>query len=242
MNQSSTNSVFSDCPVLQEMLETGSVYNQKGEKVRLHSHLSKIHAQTLYETVLQERPSCTIEVGMSCGTSSLAILTALNKSGGVGRLISVDPNQTSEGACGLTSVLRADLGHLHQLLEKPDYVALPKLLESGMQVDMAYIDGWHTFDYTLLDFFYIDKMLKVGGVVIFNDCGWPAVFKAMRFVVRNRKYAEINVGLPRRLAKKQDIIGIFRGGTPGLRLRMHQDRYFRKKEQWEPNYNYFAEF
>jgi hypothetical protein len=28
----------------------------------------------------------------------------------------------------------------------------------GVQVDFAFMDGWHTFDYTLLDFFYTDKL------------------------------------------------------------------------------------
>jgi len=38
-----------------------------------------------------------------------------------------------------------------------DFKVLPRLLESGKKIDFAYIDGWHTFDYTLLDWCYIDR-------------------------------------------------------------------------------------
>jgi hypothetical protein len=81
------------------------------------------------------------------------------------------------------------------LLEEPDFKALPCLLERGTKLDFAYIDEWHTFDYTLLDFFYIDKMLRTGGVVAFNDCGWLAVDRVLRFVQSHRKYADMDAGL-----------------------------------------------
>jgi len=235
-------SVFVESPILKEMFETETAYNLKGESVRLHGGLSREHAEALYQAVLQTHPTCVIEIGMACGTSALAILAGLQKLGGTGRLISVDPYQSQGGGIGLASVARAKLQHLHQLIEKPDYLALPSLLDGSTHVDLAYIDGWHTFDYTLLDFFYIDKMMTPGGVVAFNDCGWRSVFKVLRFVIRHRKYEEIEAGLARRYAVKQDLVGMLRGGSPGLRLRMHQDRYFKKLENWEPKYDFFAEF
>ena len=70
---------------------------------------------------------------------------------------------------------------------------LPKLLEKGVVLDLAFIDGWHTFDYTLLDFFYIDKMLRPGGVVLLHDRSWPSKQKVMRFIKTHRKYRELPV-------------------------------------------------
>ena len=52
-----------------------------------------------------------------------------------------------------------------------------------LHLESAAVDGWHTFDYALLDFWYADKMLDVNGVVGFNDCGWRAVSKAIGFVL-----------------------------------------------------------
>lgn len=39
----------------------------------------------------------------------------------------------------------------------------------AIEVGMA---GWHTFDHTLLAWWYVDKMLPAGGIVGFNDCDW----------------------------------------------------------------------
>jgi len=42
-------------------------------------------------------------------------------------------------------------------------------LARGVKIDFAFVDGWHTFDYTLIDFFYIDKILRSGGLVSFHS-------------------------------------------------------------------------
>jgi len=51
----------------------------------------------------------------------------------------------------------------HELVEDFDYYALPRLLANGCRADFAYIDGWHTFDHAMLDFWFIDKMMNIGG-------------------------------------------------------------------------------
>jgi hypothetical protein len=68
---------------------------------------------------------------------------------------------------------------------------LPKLLERGVTLDLAFIDGWHTFDYTFLDFFYIDKLLRPGGVVLLHDRSWPSKQKVMQFIMTHRRYKEL---------------------------------------------------
>jgi len=79
------------------------------------------------------------------------------------------------------------------LLEGPSHLMLPGLLERGVKLDLAFIDGWHTFDYTLLDFFYIDKMLRPGGVVLLHDQSWPSKQKVIRFIMTHRRYKELPV-------------------------------------------------
>ena len=74
---------------------------------------------------------------------------------------------------GVRNVERAGFTERHTLVESFDYVALPKLLQEGARFDFAFIDGMHLFDYTLLDFFFVDVMLDVGGWVIVRcrlDC------------------------------------------------------------------------
>src|SRR4051794_25227736 len=47
----------------------------------------------------------------------------------------------------------------------------------------------HVFDHALLDFFYVDHMLRPGGIVAFDDADLPAVRRVVRYVLTNRDYA-----------------------------------------------------
>ena len=98
-------------------------------------------------------------------------------------------------------------------------------------------------EYTLLAFWYIDRMLNVRGIVAFNDCNWPAVDKAINFVLTHRRYAEIDVGLPITLSEKGDWWTRLRRMLPGGQPRLRgEDRYFRKLEHWEPRWDFYAPF
>lgn len=234
------------CPTLQEMLSTKRARTPSGETVDIHSNLLIDYAEALYRHVLAEKPTTVVEIGMAFGISSLAILSALDELGGNGRLISIDPNQTKDWKqCGVASVARAGFAKRHQVMEQFDYLALPQLLGSGLTIDFAYIDGWHTFDYTLLDWWYIDRMLVPKGTVAFNDCWMEAVDRVMHFVLSHRKYEEIDVGLPFQAVnynKLTERIRKFRGKDKRMWYRQAQDRYFRKLEAWEPPWDFYAEF
>jgi len=65
---------------------------------------------------------------------------------------------------------------------------LPELAAKGYRIQFAFIDGAHTFDHVLIDFFYVDQMLEVGGVIVFDDVYFQAVNAVLRFVLSNRDY------------------------------------------------------
>ncbi len=232
--------------VLKELLDTRTSYSTTGNQVEMHSYLIPEYTEALYQTVLQANPKLVVEVGMAFGISSLAILTALEECGGEGRLISIDPYQLTDWqGCGVTSLRRAGLQDRHELIAKFDYIALPQLLEQETRIDFAYIDGWHTFDYTLLDFWYFDKMLPAGAMVAFNDCSYKAVQRVLRFVQTHRKYEEVDVGLaPFHVgrSRKQEVKRRLMGQSLTAYYDLGQDRYFRKTEEWEPAWDFYAEF
>ena len=121
------------------------------------------YAVGLYRIVLARQPKRMVEIGMANGASTLAILSALADLGGERLLISIDPGQSTQWRnVGLNNVQANGLAGWHRLIEAPDYLALPDLLQQHTQLDAAYVDGWHTFDYVLLDIFYLDKLLPVG--------------------------------------------------------------------------------
>jgi predicted O-methyltransferase YrrM len=233
-------------PVLHELLATKTARTPSGEAVPLDSFLDATHAEALYRHIRTQRPRLAVEIGMANAISTLAILTALEDCGGDGRLISIDPNQSTQWRdCGRAAVSRAGLTARHQVIEKADAIALPELLATQTRVEFGYIDGWHTFDYALVDFWYLDKMLPKDGVIAFNDCGWPAVEKVIRFVATHRRYRELDVGLPRRYDRPFSLGILLRKlkhGQLADYCRRHEDRYFQKSESWEPSWNFFANF
>jgi hypothetical protein len=206
----------------------------------LHSAgIAPEYATALYRTVLARRPTTVLEVGLAQGAATIAILSALAELGGDRRLISIDPYQSTQWKnVGLNNVKANGFASFHRLVEEPDYLALPSLLRQKTALELGYIDGWHTFDYVLLDFFYIDKMLCVGGAVGFNDCGYRAVHRAIRFMQTHRPYTEIDVGLPRNYQGRNIAASI------GRRVldRPNNDRWFEKASGPEPDWNFYASF
>jgi predicted O-methyltransferase YrrM len=221
------------------MFVRGQVEDADGNVHDLHSNLGAELLEALYRTVVQYRPKNVLEIGMAYGTSTLAILSALSRLGPDGSLLSVDPGQSTDWkGVGTLNVARAGLGDRHTLVEEMDYRALPALLDQGSQFDFAYIDGWHTFDYVLLDFFYVDKLLAPSGVVAFNDCDYRAIDRVLRFLTTHRRYEEIDVGLDPDYTDRNFIRSF---GRRVLR-RSQSDRYFVKQESWEPRWDYYARF
>src|ERR1700733_2878238 len=235
--------LFKQCPVIEEILVGRLAYTLSGDQIPVHSDIGLGHAEALYKTILQTQTSTVLEVGMAFGVSSLGILTALRDIGQNGRLISIDPVQTPDWkGCGLASIARAGLKERHEMHEDYDYNVLPRLLASGLKIDFAYIDGWHTFDYTLLDWWFVDRMLTVGGIAAFNDCSWPAVEKAIEFVLTHRKYTEIDVGIPVPRQRKKALLQLLPFTRKEHICKRPGDRYLKKDAHWEPRWDFFAPF
>jgi predicted O-methyltransferase YrrM len=233
------------CAVLKDMFEHQRSISQTGEILPIHSNIPLSYAEALYTMVCQAKPLIVVEVGMAFGTSSLAILTALQECG-QGKLITIDPAQTTDWkGCGKTAIERANFSDRHELIEDYNYNALPRLLSEGLRCGFAYIDGWHTFDYAFLDWWYLDKMLETNGVVGFNDCGWPAVDKVIRFVSSHRKYKELNAGLTPNFVKsgiKHELLRRLKNQSNEQFYCQSQDRYFRKEANWEPSWDFYSPF
>jgi predicted O-methyltransferase YrrM len=226
-------------PVLEEMYETRTVVDSEGQRIPLDGVITIPHANALHRTVTSTDAGVALELGMAYGGSALTILSALAELDGERSLISIDPAESTYWrGIGAINVERSGLGDRHRLIEQPDYLALPELLRDGVSLDLAYIDGMHTFDYTLLDFFYIDRMLKVGGIVGFNDCYLPSVKRVLNFVRSHRHYREIDVGLKPSYVSRNVTRMVRNLAT----LTSKQDRYFQKQDGWEPEWHFYARF
>jgi predicted O-methyltransferase YrrM len=138
----------------------------------------------------------TVETGVASGVSALAICNALrniNQGNNDFSHYGVDPNQISYyGGAALKHLEEEGLLQNFNLLEGPSHTMLPLLIEKNVTIDFALIDGWHTFDYTLIDFFFIDKLLKEGGIIAFHDCYSSAKQKVLNYIETHRKYEYAN--------------------------------------------------
>ena len=126
-----------------------------------------------------------MEIGLAMGVSALNILSTIYKHGGT--LVSIDPNQSGKwDNMGKKLIVNSGLGKYHKIIEDKSYNAMPELLkkEEGTY-DFIFIDGWHTFDYTLIDFFYADKLLKIGGLIVVDDALHDNVKKTLKYLDTN---------------------------------------------------------
>ena len=185
-------------PVLADILSTGRIATPDASTVPLNYNISAEEGMALQRFIRATKPRVTLEVGLGYGVSTLFICEALADVGGE-RHIVIDPDQEiGFKGIGLFTVKRAGYASLIDFHGESSHRVLPALDKAGDRVGLALIDGWHTFDYVLVDFFYIDRLLNVGGIVMFDDTRfYPAVRKVARYVATHRQYVPLaNEGAP----------------------------------------------
>jgi hypothetical protein len=152
-------------------------------------------ASVLYYLVRKLGAAVTIETGFGLGTAALAIMLAKTDVPDQ-RHIAIDPYRLgSDGGSSLLEHFRRTYGKRFRRVWKRSEIALPEFVAAGNWCDLAFVDGSHHFEGVLLDFFYFDRLCRVGGLIVFDDIDYPAVEAAVNFIRANRKtYAVAEVG------------------------------------------------
>ncbi len=187
-----TTEVPTASALLQQIYATSRVEAADGTAISpFPAGIPREHAEEIMRLVRDHGLTRTLETGMAYGVSTLAI-GSVHQERGEGTHIAIDPGQNThfKGIGGL-NVRRAGLEHRVRVLVERSDAALPRLSAEGVRLDFGLIDGRHLFDYTLLDFFYIDRMLDVGGLVAFHDTWKPGVNEVVSFVSANRAYERL---------------------------------------------------
>jgi len=179
--------------VIEEIERDGTTLLPGGERVRVRSHFGSGSGQVIRNAIEASRPKTGCEVGLAFGVSSLYILDAMKEHGN-GVLIGMDPAQhdrTWRGG-GLYNIERAGFSDRYTFHGATSQFVLPRLVETGTRIQFGFIDGWHTFDHALVDFFYLDLMMDIGGVVVLDDVGYPGLLRLAHFIITNRDYSLID--------------------------------------------------
>lgn len=185
-------------PVLEEIVATGLTKTSEGEKVEIKPEsIGLKEGKYLQKIITDLDPLTTLEIGMAYGVSSLYICDALKRKDNTRHII-IDPQDSKMPwfKIGFNNLRSAGYGDIIEYHDMKSYEALPQLLAKGQKIDFAFVDGWHTFDYAFVDFFYIDKMLNVGGVVVFDDADWSSIRKLCQYIATNYSYSVLDAMYP----------------------------------------------
>ncbi len=154
----------------------------------------------LRDLLLAEKPSTVIEIGLAYGSSALAIAEALAAAGPDGtRHVIVDAYQEHFHGSGWAAITGAGLAGLCCLVRERSQVALPRLLGDGFVADAAFVDGSHVFHNVFVDLFYLRELVRPGGLVILDDCGYLSVATAVRYFEVNTGWEAEPIAQPTRL-------------------------------------------
>ena len=194
--------------------------------------MMRTELDVLKELLISSKAKAVLEVGMANGSSTEVILSVLATNGG--HLTSVDPFQLVPppegfGGEGVRRVEGMGLSHLHTLMPKMNYLALPELVDAKRQFDFVFIDGYHSLDYAMLDFVFADLLLITGGMLVLHDSSSKAVYKVCQFIEHNRPYR--SVGPPPQMFYDS----VFRKGARRLYQNLSSRRlaFKERRDRWK---------
>lgn len=193
-------------PFWQQIIDRGWVESADGTRYPLHSSTSGEQCRYLQEQMRSVSAVRTLEVGLAYGLSTLAICEQLRENSGAQHIV-IDPWQKTEcwHGVGLENLSRAGLLPLVQFHEVAAEVCLPQLLTEGVKIDFAYIDAGKRLDDTLIYSWYVMRMLRVGGRVVFDDAQFPGVRTALRYLVQDSRYRAAGCLVPDGLSMSRRV-------------------------------------
>jgi predicted O-methyltransferase YrrM len=173
--------------VLERLYRQNEVVHRNGRRMRVvPPGILPQRGEYLFRLVRERRPQITLETGFAYGLSTLFIAEGLRQNGR-GRHIVIDPHErTRFDGLGLAHVEEANLGPWVTFHDEPSEIRLPKLIEEGVRLDLAFVDGHHLFDYVVTDCLLLGQMLSKGGLLVMDDTNLPGVARACDFFSTNR--------------------------------------------------------
>jgi len=179
-------------PFIDQIFRDGTALDDQGNPVEVFTAgVARQDGEDIYKVIRASGAHETLEIGFAYGISTLFILQALQDNGG-GRHEAIDPfEKEAYRNVGIENVRRSGLGHLFTFHHAFSQDLLPQFLIAGRKFDFVFIDGHHTFDQVFTDFYYVEKILRDGGLVMFHDVILPSVRKVVTFILRNMKNFEL---------------------------------------------------
>ncbi len=139
-------------------------------------HMSEQQAETMTEFILREKPKSIIELGFFHGVSTCYMAAALDELS-EGKITTIDLESARKREPNIENLL-SELGLRERVdvyYEPTSYLwRLMKLIEDDPtpRYDLCYLDGAHSWNTDGFAFYLVDRLLKPGGWIIFDDIDW----------------------------------------------------------------------
>jgi predicted O-methyltransferase YrrM len=149
---------------------------------RLPAGIPPERGEQLHAFVREHRPASCLELGVAHGVSALYIAAAL-EANGAGSLTAVDRVQARSrqplagdlveqaGLSGRVDVVYHETSYTWFL---HDVLRAQRVDEGTIEpcYDFVFLDGAHTWDVDALAFGLVDRLLRPGGWILFDDLDW----------------------------------------------------------------------
>jgi len=180
------------CPELLDLIQTRRAIGQSGKVFEnVWGHSTENNLFTLRALMREMDARNTLETGFAFGGSCLLFTSTHRELGhpAAGQHVAIDPMQRRlfDGA-GLMRVSSAGLSGYLDFRGESSAAVLPLMLQEERRFDLIYIDGSHVFEGVLVDAYYCMRLLRDGGIMLFDDSALDQVAKAVRFLRRNQTH------------------------------------------------------
>ena len=149
-------------------------------KIKDVPHMSAEQGMAIYNMILNNDIVEILELGFAHGTSSCYMGAALHEKG-KGQVTTIDNKSALQRKPNIHELLNEfGFTNIKAIFSETTYNwELMKIIEKQTInnsckpiFDFCYIDGAHNFEIDTCAFFLVDKLLKPGGYILFDDLKW----------------------------------------------------------------------
>jgi predicted O-methyltransferase YrrM len=167
------------------------------------SSLRRNEALALALLVCEVKPEQCLEIGLAEAGSCVVISASRRYCGLATPHIVLDPfQQTLTASAGLLELERLGLAQSISWLPERSESFLHNHWKRGQaNFDFAFVDGGHDLGQKVTDAFFLNKVIRPGGVVAFHDALLGSTASAVHYLVRECGYSIIRLPADDRLSQ-----------------------------------------